>query len=333
MQQLRRYFSPRLWPWLSLALGVVSAILMDRRPERAWLVVAGTALSWAGLLACLILPRVVKTKQSRWPKWLVSTLLYSSKQAVQNPVQLALFFSLPFYVQAFAYTLGHLIFLTLLCFASLLTLWEPWFQEVLSHPWAGQMLMSFAGFVGLNNVLPLMGFANQTSLWIAAIATTIFVPLATALGARRRKRRATLVRSLAMALPLPALLLLGIMRHSVPAAPLRLLGAAVGTRIQSRTLQDPSDSFPVRPDQLVCFSSIWAPRGLSDQLFHTWLHNGVVVDHIALTIEGGREGGFRTWSVKENLGEFPQGRWECRIETAAGQVVGMRFFDIEQTYQ
>ncbi|MCB9649164.1 MAG: DUF2914 domain-containing protein [Deltaproteobacteria bacterium] len=61
---------------------------------------------------------------------------------------------------------------------------------------------------------------------------------------------------------------------------------------------------------------------------HEWWHDGARVDVVDLDVRGGREEGFRTWSTKRNLGPRPQGRWRCRVVTAAGQVVGQIRFEI-----
>ena len=49
-----------------------------------------------------------------------------------------------------------------------------------------------------------------------------------------------------------------------------------------------------------------------------------VVDRIELEIRGGREAGFRTYSVKQNFGPEPSGTWSCAVETASGQFLGER---------
>jgi hypothetical protein len=109
---------------------------------------------------------------------------------------------------------------------------------------------------------------------------------------------------------------------------MQLISAEVGTRQVGRGVADPDDHFASRPGRLLCATAIGAPLGVRDELLHVWRHDGVVVDRIPLTVTGGREDGFRTWSSKRNLGEAPDGSWSCAVETAAGQFLGERRFTI-----
>jgi hypothetical protein len=66
-----------------------------------------------------------------------------------------------------------------------------------------------------------------------------------------------------------------------------------------------------------------------ERLLHVWRKDGHVVDRIELEIRGGREQGFRTYSVKRNFGDQPQGEWSCAVETALGQFLGEQRVVIE----
>jgi hypothetical protein len=127
-----------------------------------------------------------------------------------------------------------------------------------------------------------------------------------------------LVVALATTLFIPAV------RRLVPAAPMRLVEGSLGTQFEEMTLADPATELRGAPAQLVCFTSLWAPRGVRDALVHVWIKDGVEVDRIPLEIRGGRASGFRTWSVKQNLGAGPFGTWTCSVETASGQYLGER---------
>ncbi len=72
------------------------------------------------------------------------------------------------------------------------------------------------------------------------------------------------------------------------------------------------------------FSSVFAPTGLSLKVIHDWQkydeHDGwVSMAKIPLTIVGGREGGYRIYSKKENI---EPGLWRVSVETERGQVIG-----------
>lgn len=82
-------------------------------------------------------------------------------------------------------------------------------------------------------------------------------------------------------------------------------------------------------DAAYCFSSIFAPTRLRTSIFHTWDRyvNGRWVEEsrIPYTIQGGRERGYRGYTLKQNI--IP-GSWRCSIETDAGQVLGVMLFDV-----
>jgi hypothetical protein len=290
---------------------------MDRRPERAAIVCGGIVAGWIGVAT---LQRVGRHAATGWRAEVLSLVSWTAASA---PVQLALFFTIPLYWRAESGSLGHRLFLGLLCLAAALTLWEPLHRAVLRRPLGGALLVAISSFAGLNALLPIFGLSNRASLASAGAAMLVVVPLAVLANRRQNDRRRRLVLAVAAAWLLPALLAIPVMRRAVPAAPLRLAEAGMGTRIESFTLVDRAEKLATAPQQLVCFSRLVAPRGLRDALVHVWKKDGAVVDRIPVTVVGG-DGGFRTWSVKQRLGAEPAGTWRCAIETASGQHLGER---------
>jgi hypothetical protein len=71
------------------------------------------------------------------------------------------------------------------------------------------------------------------------------------------------------------------------------------------------------------------PRGLRERIEHHWLHEGRRVDTIALDVRGGREAGYRAWSHKQAFPADPRGRWEVRVVTASGQLLGHVRFRVD----
>jgi hypothetical protein len=82
---------------------------------------------------------------------------------------------------------------------------------------------------------------------------------------------------------------------------------------------------------LYAFSAIFAPTSLSTNIFHLWQYRDektrewITASKIELSIMGGRDNGFRTFSVKENL--FP-GTWRVSVETPRGQQIGRLTFEL-----
>ncbi|HEY3445399.1 MAG TPA: DUF5924 family protein [Myxococcales bacterium] len=313
----------RAMPWGSLALGVASALLMDRSPGRAGLVAAAAVLGWALLIA---LAQVDRAKEEHLPqrrRLALRAARFGSLFASQYAIQLSLFFALPFYARATPWHPEHLIFLAVLSAAALVTLWDPWFRALLARPATALSMQACASFAALNVVLPVLGASNRVSLWVSAAVTAVVVPAAGAAMAPGERKRRALSAALASAL-VPAVLALGGTRL-VPPAPLRLLQAQVGTARAGQGVADPSLVVASVPPQLVCATAIWAPRGLHDALFHVWEKDGSATDRIALVVEGGQASGFHTWSIKRHLSP---GTWTCRVETASGQLLGEREIEV-----
>ncbi len=83
-------------------------------------------------------------------------------------------------------------------------------------------------------------------------------------------------------------------------------------------------------DRLYVFSAIFAPENLNIPIYHRWQYkvDGKWVDrsHLAFTVSGGRQDGFRGYSQKSTL---TPGKWRVRIETERGQVLGILRFTIK----
>ena len=317
----------RAMPWVSLGFGVGGAIFMDRSAGRAWLVAVAGLLGWGALAGLLLLNRIETERLPRLRALAVKAARFASVTANQNLLQLALLFSLPFYFRAAVWAPGHFAFLLVVTAVAAVSLWDPLSEALLRRPVAGLPLQAIASFAGLNAVLPMLGLSNRGSLWLAALLTALGLPLTIAgIAPRGRRVRDTSIALLA-ALGVPLALLLGA-GSLVPAAPLRIVAAGIGTGIADRELTGAAEAFEGVPPKLYCYTAIGAPAGLHDALFHVWRREGEPSDRIALTVTGGREQGFRTWSSKSGFGPQPVGEWSCTVETASGQVLGRRTIEI-----
>ncbi len=295
----------RVLPWVSLALGIASAFWMDRRPERAPLVALAAAAGWV-LLALLAILESIRSRGL-----VARAARLGAAMGSQSLVQLCLFFSAPFFARA-ASIPAHWAFVAVVAAAGLVTLWTPLSEAALRHPIFGAALQAVATFAGLDCVLPLLGFSNHDSLWIAVVWTAAGLPLI-ALA-----RRAGLWAALVVAIALVAGFVEGGAQY-VPPAPLRFVDGQMGTRVVERRAVGVAATFASAPEQLVCFTAIAAPRGLRDRLHHVWRQNGVRRSDITLEIRGGRPQGFRTWSTYKGVAP---GRWTCTVETDSGQRLG-----------
>lgn len=90
--------------------------------------------------------------------------------------------------------------------------------------------------------------------------------------------------------------------------------------------------FRHNPDENVyIFSSIFAPTDLKQSIFHRWRwynpssKNWEKVEDIGYDITGGRDGGFRGYTYKNNV---KPGQWEVQVLTDEEQVLGVIGFTI-----
>lgn len=80
------------------------------------------------------------------------------------------------------------------------------------------------------------------------------------------------------------------------------------------------------------FTSIFAPSKLSESILHRWkwyspyTNQWEVIDEIGFEITGGREGGFRGYTVKNKMME---GEWKVDVITDDGLVLGIINFEID----
>ncbi len=81
-----------------------------------------------------------------------------------------------------------------------------------------------------------------------------------------------------------------------------------------------------------CFTAVFAPVALKTTVYHHWRHRPAggsrftTTDRIGLAITGGRDGGYRGYSVKSKLAP---GDWRVDVETEDGRVLGHIRFTVE----
>ncbi len=89
----------------------------------------------------------------------------------------------------------------------------------------------------------------------------------------------------------------------------------------------------LRGEPLYVFSAVFAPTKLTTQVFHNWQYyderkgEWVSVSRTSFPITGGRDGGYRGYSLKQRISP---GWWRVDIETKRGQLIGRVKFWVEQ---
>ncbi|MFA6520299.1 MAG: DUF2914 domain-containing protein [Candidatus Paceibacterota bacterium] len=93
--------------------------------------------------------------------------------------------------------------------------------------------------------------------------------------------------------------------------------------------------FNVLPGAAVfAYSAIFSPKGLNLTIVHEWQHYNetlkewVTESKVNLLVVGGRDGGFRTYSMRIDLAP---GKWRVSVKTAQGQNIGHLRFNLVST--
>lgn len=89
-------------------------------------------------------------------------------------------------------------------------------------------------------------------------------------------------------------------------------------------------------ERVVVFTSIFAPADLDTTIYHQWQfydeekHEWIEKDRLSFSITGGREAGYRGYSLKTSV---EPGTWRVDVETKRGQVLGRVRFRVENVPQ
>ncbi len=79
------------------------------------------------------------------------------------------------------------------------------------------------------------------------------------------------------------------------------------------------------------FSAIYSPKDLNMTILHEWQHYNETIRKwitesiVDLAVVGGREGGFRTYSIRSNP---KPGKWRVNVKTEEGQIIGRLRFKV-----
>lgn len=321
---LKRY--PGLIALFGFVSGIASFILVDRQEGVGRVIAVLMLLSWIWLLFEGLLTR----SAARWLGLEVPPLVL--RYVTQLIHQESLFFVLPFFFVTTAWNSGQALFTSLLGLAALVAIVDPlYYRWLAKRRWMYLGYHTLTLFAVLLTALPLivhLTTAESYRLALAAALLLSFPSLASSLHIHRGWRW------LALAGLIAALGGVGwLARPWVPPATLWLTEVAVTTQMDNAS-RAPGESLrqidatQLRSNGLYAYTSINAPRGLDERIYHVWRHNGEVVDRIALDIHGGRKAGYRAWTHKRNFPGNPEGDWQVWVVTEAGQQIGTLRFSV-----
>lgn len=132
----------------------------------------------------------------------------------------------------------------------------------------------------------------------------------------------------------------------IPPIPLSLMDASVAHSITRQSngeyvlqAEDPGwlgffrlvDKVRLPPGApLYAYSAVFSPTRLNTRVIHEWQHydekrGWLTADRIELSLQGGRGGGYRTYSMKSQV---PRGAWRVNVETPNGALLGRLRFNV-----
>jgi hypothetical protein len=318
-----------VWRWgislASLASGLVTLLIFRRGVPHVGWIIGYVVVVWL-LFAVLSQARDALLARGR------HLVVAAGDYTIQTLYHGLLLFVLPGYFASTTFDGVTVVFFAVLVVAALLTTVDPWYRAVVHpRPWLGLAFFGFALFAGLNVALPLVGVLPGGSVVLsAALAALGLTPSffrhagrwPTALG------RASLVGVLAVGAAWVA-------RPAVPPAPVCLVDPTVARAVADLMPVDPVVRITVNELRawggLTAFTPVAAPAALRQSIEHRWRHEGRVVSTVALAtpVQGGRVGGFRTYSRKTDFPPDALGHWTVDVVTASGQLIGRLRFRVD----
>lgn len=309
----------------SFLFGLASFLLVQRREHAAQALVIALPLTWLLMLAENSLGAWFRDRMGiRLPPVLL-------RYAVQCAHQETFFFTLPFFFYTTTWRSGQTVFTGLLIVAALVTVIDPlYYRQVATRRSLYLALHALSVFVATLTAAPMLWhLTTSQSLQIAAVAVALLsMPTLARIIGVQRLHQWLLLFCLTIALGFGAWLA----RPWIPPATLWMTRGVITHEVDTdaRMPQDALTDITVNQAStgLCAWTAIRAPRGLDEGIRHRWSQNGVALDDIPLNISGGREQGYRAWSCKQNMPADPRGRWQVRVLTDGGQLIGVLRFTV-----
>jgi hypothetical protein len=212
--------------------------------------------------------------------------------------------------------------------------------------WALWVLCLFAFFTVIYPLI--LGFVGWLPFLLAAVSTVGILYLHFRVMMKRQKN----FRDLSRAFLEPGLAVVSVFvglyfLRLIPPVPLSVHNMGVYHQLDKRDgkfilshenpwwklWQSGDQVFKARSgDQIFFFAQIFSPARFSDEVIIHWLYKDpragwMTSDQVRMKITGGRENGFRGYSVKKN---YSEGQWRVQVETTDGREIGRLYVQVEK---
>jgi hypothetical protein len=309
----------------SLASGFLTLVIFRRGVPHVGWIVGYVVVLWL-LFAVLGQTRDALLARGR------RLLVVAGDYTIQTLYHGLLLFVLPGYFASTTFDSPTVVFFVVLVGAALLTTVDPWYRALVHpRPWLGLAFFGFSLFAGLNVALPLVGVPPAAAL----VASAGLGALGLMPSYLRRGGSATAATGRALAVGVLAAVAAWVGRPVVPPAPVSLVQPTLARTVVDLEPVDPVADVTMEQLRtwggLVAFTPVAAPAALRQPIEHRWRHEGRVVSTVRLAtpVQGGRPGGFRTFSRKSDFPGDARGRWTVDVLTASGQLIGRLRFRID----
>ncbi|QJQ93984.1 MULTISPECIES: DUF5924 family protein [Halomonadaceae] len=317
-----------LWPPLAFAAGVASFFLVDRQQWLGGALALGLLLAWLLLLSESVVGRLLARRgYPTLPKGATTFI-------AQLIHQETLFFSLPFLLATTVWASGQALFTLFFIGLCLLSILDPlYFKLAERYRWIYFAFHAQCVFVVMLVTLPIMLQLTTSQSLVCALIFMVIFSLPSLIHLLQPKHVKSWAAMFGLTLLLALMAWAG--RAWVPPANLWLTGSALSAAIDLAE-RTPQGSVPLHDDELqrsglYAYTAIRAPRGLQERIYHEWRHEGELIDRIALTIAGGRQQGYRSWSHKQNFPDASAGNWRIDVTTESGQRIGVLRFTVSES--
>lgn len=273
-------------------------------------------------VSSLFLPRLLKHPRLS-PQWAARVRLWVNFFN-KNFYQQMLFFVLPIYYASATPFSRNIVFVLLVGLSAILSTLDVVYDRHLSvSRLLTALFFAFNLFALINVMLPVLW--SVSNIWTTRISAvvaamgflTLYYP-----PSQSKPRR--VVFGALVTLMMVALVEQG--RAFIPPAPLRLANAEFGTSFDPESLRVEStvtELTPLPAVRLYGLTAIKAPLGLDERVQHRWYQNGRLIWASPFyAITGGREGGYRVWTVCSFDNIRPGTELRLDLETEGGQLIG-----------
>lgn len=284
-----------------------------------------------------------RTLESRWSLWMTKVIAPLTLQFTFGALLSA---SLIFYWFSGAISVSW----PFLIIIAMLMASNEVFRHYYLHPVIQISVFYFILFSLLTLFFPFVFNSISVSLFISAgivslVAVFLFVLFLSRLFDQIRPLR---FRTAAIVLSIFFLMNGFYFFNIIPPIPLSLRDASLAhsiirsssgytLNVEKETWMDailPGQTIHLRPGRpLFLYTAVFAPATLQTVLFHRWQvfdqskHKWVDADRLSYQMRGGRDEGYRGYSMKTAL---RPGKWRVRVETPRGQAIGVVRFDVEE---